>query len=129
MYRRLFRVSISCKWYKGHASRPSCLLLCRLHKLHLNPFQTAFCLVSRIVFSIRLHDFLLETILRFAWNDTIVSLKITGSPLRMFLNLKKWYHFMLNVEFCFRGAWTVTCTFKYRPCTGSIKPQTFEMPF
>jgi hypothetical protein len=51
--------------------------------------------------------------------------------LRMFQN-SKLYQFMLNVEFCLsrcQGAWTVVCTWQYRPWTGSIKPSLQHFQF
>jgi hypothetical protein len=87
---------------------------------------------SPIVFSLRAHAFfILGTIHRFSWswNDTTVSHWRFHDNRRMntstdFLNSK----FTICVFECWIllkpvvGAWTVTYTIQYRPCTRSSKP-------
>jgi hypothetical protein len=92
-------------------------------------FKIPFCLVLPIVFSFWAYAFyfffLIHTPLFMEWHGSVTLITAIWTHLQMFLN-SKFYHFMFKcwilLSRC-QGAWTVICTWKYRPLTGSsIKP-------
>jgi hypothetical protein len=109
-------------------------MICWLHNLW-SPFKIPFYLVSPIVFLFRAHAFFyLGTICRFSWNGTCVShwRFHDNRHVNTSVDVSKLYQFMLNVEFCLSrcsGAWTVVCTWQYRPWTGAIKPILQQFQF
>jgi hypothetical protein len=111
-------------------------VICRLHNLW-PPFKIPFYLVPPIVFSFRaLACFYLGTICRFSWNGTYVSHwrfhnnrhMNTSADVSKFkivpVHVKCWI--LLKPVL---GAWTVVCTWQYRPWTGLVKPslQHFQL--